>query len=182
LSIALSAFTSQEFAAAEGIKFRRPFEVTTAMLRALAAEVPTNPTGDSARRIRERLEQMGNRPWGWSTPDGFPEEAPHWLNTGGLLSRWNLGARLARNDANGGDDDDRIMVDYNAIRPQSTTVSSFITNLGRQFGLGDLPAEMNTPIAAAAGLDLAASPQNMDDDQLGDIAGLLLAHPLFQTR
>jgi uncharacterized protein (DUF1800 family) len=174
--------TSDEFSNSDGQKLRRPFESVMAMLRALNAEVPTDPTGDSARRIRERLERLGQRPWNWQTPDGYPEEATHWLNTSGLLNRWNLAGQLALNRVSNSDDGDKIAADYNAIRPESATVSELITNLGRQFGLGELPAEMSTPIAEAVRLDPADSPQTMNDEQLGDIAGLLFAHPLFQIR
>ncbi|MDH3682539.1 MAG: DUF1800 domain-containing protein, partial [Acidimicrobiia bacterium] len=106
--------TSAEFASSEGQKLRRPFEVMVATLRALHSEIPNDPDGNSADQLLDRLGQQNHEPWAWDAPNGYPDEASHWLNADGMIARWNLGVRLARDIETGGDGD-RIRTDYSAI-------------------------------------------------------------------
>ena len=125
---------------------------------------------------------MKNTSWGWDMPNGYPDEALHWLNSAGLLNRWNLGVRLARNAENGNDDDDRIQTNYAALRPAAATAGELIIALGEQLGVGTPPQASIDAVANAANVNPAAQAGNVNDEQLADIAGLLMAHPLFQTR
>ncbi len=174
--------TSAEFAAAESQKLRRPFEAVAAMLRSLGSDVPTSPRSDSAQRLHRRLAQMQNTPWGWDMPNGYPDDAQHWLNSAGLLNRWNLGVRLARNVENGNGDDDRIQTSYGTLRPAAATAGDLIALLGAQLGVGTPPQAAIDAVAAAANVDPPGQAGSVNDEQLADIAGLLMAHPLFQTR
>ena len=63
-------------------KFKRPFEFVVFLLRSLNADY----SGDY--ELVERLETMGQRPFTWVTPDGFPDEMAAWSN--GLLKYWNF--------------------------------------------------------------------------------------------
>ena len=92
---------SAEFAAAAGQKFKRPFDFITSALRALEAQVTIEPAdggqpGESTRRnpIFQYLTQLGHVPFMWSTPDGYPDKTVSWLNTNGMLGRWNFGLAL----------------------------------------------------------------------------------------
>ena len=78
-------FMSDEFWNAPP-KFKRPFEYVVSVLRALDYNVERN------RRFFElaagALEVMGQTPFTWPAPDGFPDEQSAW--TGNLLMRWNV--------------------------------------------------------------------------------------------
>ncbi len=176
-------FSSPEFAASEGQKLRRPIEGLVAALRALEAQLPDDPVGRSATQLRTRLMQQGHEPWAWEQPNGFPDRAGHWLTADGLLNRWNVSARLARNAESAGAGGDQIVVGYGSFRPAAANLGELITKLGQRFGLGQLPSASVAAIATA----IRANPSDavnasFTDDRLADIIGLLLAHPLFQTR
>jgi hypothetical protein len=79
--------TSPEFfsQAAYRSKVKTPFELVTSTLRALNA-LP-DPTPRTARVI----EQLGQPIFGKETPNGYPDVADAWLNTGAILNRINFG-------------------------------------------------------------------------------------------
>ncbi len=63
-------------------KLKRPFELVTSLLRGL------NASFDGNAELIYLLQRMGNRPFAWTTPDGYPDTAPEW--SGGMLHRWNF--------------------------------------------------------------------------------------------
>jgi uncharacterized protein (DUF1800 family) len=77
---------SEEFRRAPD-KFRRPFDFTIATLR--AADAAT----DGERALQDELARMGQLPFDWPTPDGFPDDAAPWRAR--LLPRWNFALDLA---------------------------------------------------------------------------------------
>ncbi len=86
-------FATPEFAAARGVKLKRPFHFVVSALRA------TNAETDGAQPIIDALVRMGHAPFRYPTPDGYPQEAHHW--TGTLLWRWNFAAALHENKMKG---------------------------------------------------------------------------------
>jgi len=86
-------FTTAEFRAATGAKFKRPFHYLVSALRA------TNAETDAERGILSYLERMGHMPFRYPTPDGYPARAPHWHAT--LLWRWKFALALANNRIEG---------------------------------------------------------------------------------
>jgi uncharacterized protein (DUF1800 family) len=82
---------SSEFKASLGSKIKRPFEFIASALRASGADFnPGPPTLDI-------LRHMGQPLFGWESPNGFPDAAPAWITTNGVLSRWNYPLALAFN-------------------------------------------------------------------------------------
>jgi uncharacterized protein (DUF1800 family) len=79
--------TSPEFfsQAAFRSKVKTPFELVASTLRALNA-VP-DPTPRTARVV----QQLGQPIFGKETPNGYPDVADAWLNTGAILNRINFG-------------------------------------------------------------------------------------------
>jgi uncharacterized protein (DUF1800 family) len=73
-----------EFVANPGQKLRRPFERAVALLRATYAEV--QPTATLLRTI----EQTGQKPFAWPTPDGHPDFDSAWLGSNQELKTWNM--------------------------------------------------------------------------------------------
>ena len=39
--------------------------------------------------LEEVLQRLGQLPYGWHPPNGYPDVAGAWLSTNGLLTRWN---------------------------------------------------------------------------------------------
>jgi uncharacterized protein (DUF1800 family) len=82
-------FTSDEFKLNSGVKFKRPFQFIVSCLRALAADTHAH------QPLVEYLLRMGQGPFQYPTPDGYPDRAAPWLST--LLWRWNFAFSAAAN-------------------------------------------------------------------------------------
>ena len=82
-------FTSDEFKSAKGLKFKRPFQYIVSCLRALGADTHAH------QPLIEYLQRMGQGPFQYPTPDGYPDRTAPWLGT--LLWRWNFAFSAASN-------------------------------------------------------------------------------------
>jgi uncharacterized protein (DUF1800 family) len=83
-------FRNDAFRNSMGLQFKRPLHFVVSALRATNAEV-----ADEMPLLRY-LEKMGQAPFRYPTPDGYPLEASHWYST--LLWRWKFALALANND------------------------------------------------------------------------------------
>jgi hypothetical protein len=83
--------TSPEFFSrvAYRAKVKTPFEVVASGLRALGAEP------DTTARTAQIVARLGQPIFGRQTPDGWPDRADAWMNTGAILNRINFGLALA---------------------------------------------------------------------------------------
>ena len=88
-SLLRTILTADEFKAARGLKFKRPFQYIVSSLRALGADTHAH------QPLVEYLQRMGQGPFQYPTPDGYPDRAAPWLGT--LLWRWNFAFALAAN-------------------------------------------------------------------------------------
>jgi uncharacterized protein (DUF1800 family) len=82
-----------EYAASAGVKIKRPFHFVVSAMRA------TNASTDADKQVMQFLEKMGQAPFRYPTPDGYPLEAEHWHAT--LLWRWKFALALANNQIAG---------------------------------------------------------------------------------
>ncbi len=73
---------SPEFMADRGTKIKRPFNFIVSLLRSLGAD--THAHND----LLEYLQRMGQMPFQYPTPDGYPEDPDFWMGT--LLWRWKF--------------------------------------------------------------------------------------------
>ncbi len=85
-------FADKEFFAPENYraKIKTPFEVVVSALRTVGAD--TNGV-----QIQTMLTKMGEPLYGYQTPNGYPDTAEDWVNTGALLERLNFAVALASN-------------------------------------------------------------------------------------
>ena len=88
-SLLRTLFMSDEFKAAKGLKFKRPFQYIVSCLRALGADTHAH------QPLIEYLQRMGQGPFQYPTPDGYPDRTAPWLGT--LLWRWNFAFSAASN-------------------------------------------------------------------------------------
>ena len=82
---------SPAFQAAVDTKLRRPLEFLVGSLRVTAADIQRA----GVRVMAKLLRDLGQTPFGWPAPDGYPEDLQYWASTSGLLSRWNFAMGLA---------------------------------------------------------------------------------------
>lgn len=80
-------FLSAEFATAPP-KLKRPYTFVVSALRALNADTA------NYRPIRFALESMGQLPFNWAAPNGYPDVSAAWMSN--LLPRWNFALSLLK--------------------------------------------------------------------------------------
>jgi len=91
-SVLRTLFLADEFYAAAESKLKRPYEWLVSALRALGAKIANS---DGLDQMVYSLYALGQVPFEWESPNGYPDVGVAWANTNGLLNRWNYGAALA---------------------------------------------------------------------------------------
>jgi len=179
-------FRTPEFAASGRRKVRRPLEHLTACCRALGASVPTNPQGNAAYAMRRALEDMGQPIFERVSPDGYPDVAPYWVSSEGLLKRWGVSGKIARNKLTWYKESDKLTVDLVALLPNPlpATVGDLVVWMAQNLGNFTMPpadvADLCTSIAVPS--SGAAATLSGNASKLALAAGLVLSHPTFQRR
>ena len=86
-------FSDKEFFAPENYraKIKTPFELAVSSIRALGGDTRANPA------LIGMLTKLGEVPYGYQAPTGYPDTAEDWVNTGALLERLNFAVALASN-------------------------------------------------------------------------------------
>lgn len=104
-------FSDPEFFAPENYraKIKTPFEFMISALRALNAEVTPS------RALLALLSKLGEVPYGYQAPTGYPDTAEEWVSAGALIERMNFAIALASNRI------PQTRVDLNKFSSQSKT-------------------------------------------------------------
>ena len=86
-------FSDKEFFAPENYraKIKSPFELAVSSVRALGADTNASPA------MIAMLNKLGEVPYGYQAPTGYPDTAEDWVNTGALLERLNFAVAIASN-------------------------------------------------------------------------------------
>jgi uncharacterized protein (DUF1800 family) len=86
-------FSDKEFFAPENYraKIKTPFELAVSSIRALGADTNAGPA------MLAMLNKLGEVPYGYQAPTGYPDTAEDWVNTGALLERLNFAVAVASN-------------------------------------------------------------------------------------
>jgi hypothetical protein len=119
---------SKEFAHAADAKVQRPLEWAAFAVRAL--RLPQDPSAHSdGRGVVRMLETLGQPPFGWRQPDGYPDVAGAWATTASMLSRWNTAQALV---AGGVPGIGKLDVDALLGTPTPTTVGALVDRVVRR--------------------------------------------------
>lgn len=170
-------FTSVEFKASAGQKLRRPFTFYMAGLRAAGASVT------DIEYVNEHLGRLGQAPYQWLPPNGYPAVAAPWMTTNGLLERWNGAMRMTEGAQDG--DYTGVRVELHRHIGSPTTVGELVRNIGRRVYGYDLSPEQLAPFVryasddSAAGADTPITPALLSR-KMGGTFGLMIASPQFQ--
>lgn len=86
-------FTDKDFFAPENYraKIKSPFELAVSSIRTLGADTNASPA------LAAMLNKLGEVPYGYQAPTGYPDTAEDWVNTGALLERLNFAVAIASN-------------------------------------------------------------------------------------
>jgi uncharacterized protein (DUF1800 family) len=169
--------TSAEFYAAAGQKLKRPVEFQLSALRALGARVSVP---DGAEQMLWALYSLGQVPFDWAPPNGYPDAGPAWATTNGLLSRWNVAASYAESWWDGIELDTDALVGSSGAR----TVPALIDAFARRLLNRALPTADRARLAAYLAFDGPAGqvPEWYLRDVAPELLALILNSPHFQWR
>lgn len=86
-------FSDKDFFAVENYraKIKSPFELAVSSIRALGADTNASPA------MLAMLNKLGEVPYAYQAPTGYPDTAEDWVNTGALLERLNFAVAIASN-------------------------------------------------------------------------------------
>lgn len=156
---------SPAFAASKGQKLRRPLEFVLALLRVTEASISATPRG-----LMRAVQLLGQTPFGWAPPNGYPDVAGYWLNTSGMLNRWNFAMLTAGNQLRD------VQVPLARLTADAGSASDVVDLLSLRF-LGEaLPNDARDVLVSFA------SDGPLDDLRRSAVAGLILGSPYFQVR
>jgi uncharacterized protein (DUF1800 family) len=139
-------------------RFKRPGRYIVSAIRALAAETDAGPA------LQDALGRMGQLPFAWPTPDGYPDRDEVWQDN--LMPRWRFAGALAGNTIGGTQVNWPRITKWLDIRSPQRAADALATLLlgaplpvsTRDGLLDDLGADSNgLPMALAAAL--LASPE-----------------------
>jgi uncharacterized protein (DUF1800 family) len=90
-------FTDKDFFAPENYraKIKTPFELAVSAIRTIGADT------NSSAAILAMLNKLGEVPYGYQAPTGYPDTAEDWVNAGALLERLNFAVALSSNQIPG---------------------------------------------------------------------------------
>ncbi|GJM40920.1 MAG: hypothetical protein DHS20C20_12020 [Ardenticatenaceae bacterium] len=182
-------FLSDEFFNSAGQKFKRPLDFFIGALRA------TDTQFKDWWRLEEMMYQLGQPPYGWPPPNGYPDVAAAWQNSGGLLARWNIAMSLthgAYEDIY--DDGYSLTTNLHERIGQPETVSQLVDAVAEQLLGAPLAGEAkvdfvnyvtdgtgNGETASSESAEVAVTPHLLAR-KLASLFGLMLASPAFQWR
>lgn len=87
---------SREFRRSAGKKVKRPLDDHVAAMRALRIKVHAPKSGGSfANAVLWQASDMGQVPFDWPAPDGFPADDASWLSPGRVLRSFSTHSALA---------------------------------------------------------------------------------------
>ena len=155
---------------------KTPYELVASTYRVMQARP------DTAGRSVQLAATLGQALYGHLTPDGWPDDADAWMNTGAVLSRINFGSNVAAGRVFG--------IAAGKWRPPTLAAGASLEQQVDAIGAAILQGEMSSdtrrvlisgsnPLAARAGME--ASPGGRLPT-LTDLLGLALGAPEFQRR
>jgi len=167
---------SDEFNAAINMKFRRPLDWYIAVVRATGIEFK------DYWYMNSFLEKLGQPPYAWEPPNGYPDVMNAWANTNGLLERWNSGYALNEfplNDKKSGIKTDLLK---RLGKPKNTTElidNASLLVFGKK--LDDARrADLLAFITDGKGEYILS--KELQEKKWGSLMALLFASPMFQMR
>jgi hypothetical protein len=171
--------SSKAFASATDAKTQRPYEWAAAAVRALGLQQAPGMHADGAAVVG-MLSQLGQAPFDWQQPDGYPDTTGMWATTASMLARWNVAQRLVAGGVKG---IQPLDVDALVGTPLPTTVGGLVDRVAERMLCHAPRSALRTALirstgrAGSARVDQAAiralTPQ---------LAALVLSSPEAQVR
>lgn len=154
-------------------KAKRPWEALMHAMRATSADFTPrlHPVSgwDDYVDFNERMEQTGNGPFRWPTPDGFPDTMEKWQSVSPLSQTWRFCSRLIEMRTTGSGDrafflriEQQTKAGLTAPNRSATKIVDFW--IGRIFGYEIAPARRQSIIDFLRQNADANAALNLDED------------------
>lgn len=160
---------SDDFKNSFARKVKRPFEFVVSAARALDLQA------DDVRALATILRLMGQGLFLRTTPDGYPDVADAWINTGALLARWNFALALASNRIPRAQLDLTALTANTSLKTTSQAVDFWLDALLHR----TLPTSERQKFITALGGDATT---RFEPARSAELVALILASPHFQYR
>ena len=161
-------FLSEEFVTAPP-KLKRPFTYMISVLRALHTDLRLG----RGREIGRWLRMLGQVPFFWPPPDGYPVTSEAWAAN--LLPRWNFALTLVNGQLAGAKAPLERLVLAGKADSDPDAVLNFFSRLLNGRDLTPDERQLYQQYTGAGSLDDPETRQNLQDS-----AALMLASPAFQ--
>ncbi|MEP6733291.1 MAG: DUF1800 domain-containing protein [bacterium] len=157
-------------------KVKTPYELVASTYRALQG-IP-----DTAGKSIQLTAQLGQLIYGHLTPEGWPDDAESWMNTGSVLARINFGSNVSAGRIAG-----ITLARWEPVtRLRTATLAEQVEGLGASLFQGEMSPDTHSvlmtgsnPIAARAAMTTDV-PSRVPT--LVELIGLALGAPEFQRR
>lgn len=174
-SVLMTLLGSAEFISSYDRKVRRPVDYVLACLRATDATL----SGNFLTGIVNRLNTLGQLPFRWPTPDGYPDDMDGWVNSGAMLNRWNWAVAVAEGKVSG------VAIDLAGLSANANTAVTLVDQLAsrllhRPLSMQDRDALVG--FAANGGDPAAVMVEPGLSARRREVAGLLLSSTYFNYR
>lgn len=149
-------FSDKEFFAPANYraKIKTPFELAISAIRTVGADTNASPA------ILAMLNKLGEVPYGYQAPTGYPDTAEDWVNTGALLERLNFAVALAGNQIPGTRVDLKRFAATDKTAIMNNAIAAILENDVSPATRATLLKQIEQPLAQAK------PPTEVDDDAI----------------
>ncbi|MGJ8663636.1 MAG: DUF1800 domain-containing protein [Marinicella sp.] len=120
---------SSDFLNTWGEKIKRPFERTIAAMRQIEYGFDFNPSNEYSSWHHWGFQDSGQPPFGWTSPNGYPDVKAHWLGASSIMSTWKFIQWIGRfRDGNNNDEPFNNILDItaNALTEGERTANNIV--------------------------------------------------------
>lgn len=158
-------------------KVKTPYELVASTYRVMEGSL------DTTGRAVQLPAQLGQPLYGHLTPEGWPDLADAWMNTGAVLNRINFGTSVALGRIPG-----ITPARWPPLQPlRGTPLSEQVDAIGALLLEGEMSPDTRAVLVSganplAARSDTAAPASSLGTPSIVDLVGLALGAPEFQRR
>jgi uncharacterized protein (DUF1800 family) len=133
---------SNEFLNTWGEKVKRPFEKTIAAMRQIEYGFQFNPSEEYSNWHHWGFQDSGQPPFGWTSPNGYPDTKSHWLGASSNMSTWKYVqwiSRFRNNDSNNTAFNNILAITADGIPNANDRTANNIVNFWYEKACGFVP-------------------------------------------
>ena len=169
-------FATADFLGDADQKFTRPSEYLATLVRSLAPDTGYPP--DKGTTWFYAQNTLGQIPFYWPTPDGYPDQQSYWASTGGLLNRWRLSFLSFAGIIPGVD---VIDVDYTTMLNGANTLETVVDTISEAVLMRPLSSDDRSTIVEWLKGELGVTEQELLPATVPEQASALVAAVLVSS-